>query len=200
VKGTRPAGTRRIGLIVLVAAVAVLVASVIAAARIVPSAAVADSGTTAANGGAAAPGSGAGTTNGAGVMMNGAGGVMGGASGMMSGRVWLAGDGVPVTSIDAARARAKQAPAAAGLHPGEVIQFTANFYVELKDAQGASVTEALVNPLTRAVSIEPGPAMMWVTGNRAASISEDQARSSAAGWLEANRPGETVASLDAYPG
>ena len=177
----------------LVAAVAVLVGSVVAAPRIVSSAVVADSGATAANGGAAAQGSGAG-------MMNGTGGMMGGASGVMSGRVWLAGDGVPVTSIDAARARAERAAGAVGLHPGEVIEFTGNFYVELKDAQGASVTEVLVNPLTGAVSIEPGPAMMWNTGNRAASISQDQARSLAAAWLQANRPGETVAALDRYPG
>jgi hypothetical protein len=49
-------------------------------------------------------------------MMNGAG---------MMGGLWLAGDGSPVTSIAAARARAATAAAPAGLHPGEVIWFVA---------------------------------------------------------------------------
>ncbi|HEX2808549.1 MAG TPA: hypothetical protein VHN80_20495, partial [Kineosporiaceae bacterium] len=119
---------------------------------------------------------------------------------MMSGRVWLAGDGQAVTSIGAARSRAARASSSAGLHPGEIIQFRQNFYVELKDASGAPVTEVLVDPATGVVTTEPGPAMMWNTGSRAASVAPDRARAIAAGWLQANRSGETVASIDAYPG
>jgi hypothetical protein len=118
----------------------------------------------------------------------------------MAGRVWLTGDGVAVPSVAAARARATTAAAVQGLHPGEVIQFSNGFYVELKDTTGAAVTEVLVDPASGAVSTEPGPAMMWNTGSRTAAVSVDQARAIASGWLVAHRPGETIASVDAYPG
>lgn len=125
-------------------------------------------------------------------------GMMG--SGMMSGRVWLAGNGQPVTTLGQAQARAAQAAQPSGLRPGEVMQFTANFYVELKDASGQSVTEVLVDPASGAVATEPGPAMMWNTGSRTAAVTQDRATQIATGWLQANRPGETVTTLDAYPG
>jgi hypothetical protein len=133
--------------------------------------------------------------------MMGGGGMMAGAgSGMMAGRVWLAGDGTPVTSIAAARARAVQAAGPAGLHPGEVIWFSNGFYVELKDAAGNPSTEVIVDPATSAVTTEPGPAMMWTTSSRTASLSPEQAGTIAARWLDANRPGEAVGSVDTYPG
>ncbi|MFZ0161542.1 MAG: hypothetical protein WAL50_21125 [Kineosporiaceae bacterium] len=130
------------------------------------------------------------------------GGMMGNGNvgGSMGARVWSAGNGVPVTSIDAARARAAQAAASAGLHPGEVIQFSNGFYVELKDTADAAVTEVLIDPISGAVSTEPGPAMMWNTGSRTASVSLDQARTIATQWLGTRRGGETVQSIDAYPG
>jgi hypothetical protein len=201
--------SRRTIMVVLLASLIVLISSVIAA----PWIAAAVSGSPRA--GQAVPGAGPGAAGpGVGVvgpgMMGGPGsaGMMGGSgstrmmsgSGMMSGRVWLAGDGVPVTSIAAARARAAAASAGVGLHPGEVIQFSANFYVELKDSSGAAVTEVLVNPATGAVSTEPGPAMMWNTGSRAVAVTSEQARSIGSAWLQADRPGESVMSLDAYPG
>lgn len=133
--------------------------------------------------------------------MTGAGGapMMGG--GMMSGRVWLAGDGVRVDTITQARARATQAAAASGLTPGEVMQFTNNFYVELKDASGAATTEVLVDPATGTVSTEYGPAMMWNTGSRTAAISGEQAVAIANRWLQANAAGEKAAGMAvAYPG
>jgi hypothetical protein len=77
------------------------------------------------------------------------------------GMVWLPGDGVAVSSVPAARARAASAAKAAGLHPGEVIWFDNGFYVELKDSAGKPATEVIVDPRTGAVGIEPGPAMMW---------------------------------------
>ncbi|MGV8910898.1 MAG: hypothetical protein ACOH1Y_18155 [Propionicimonas sp.] len=124
----------------------------------------------------------------------------GSGNGMMGGRVWLAGDGTPVTTIAAARARATQAAATSGLHPGEVMQFSLNFYVELKDSSGAAVTEVLVDPAGGTVVTEYGPAMMWNSGNRTLTMSADQAKALANQWLQANAPGQTVASADAYPG
>ena len=124
--------------------------------------------------------------------------MMGG--GMMSGRVWLVGDGVRVDTITQARARATQAAAASGLTPGEVMQFTNNFYVELKDASGAATTEVLVDPATGAVSTEYGPAMMWNTGSRTAAISAEEAVEIANRWLQANAAGQTAGKAEAYPG
>jgi len=177
---------------VLVTAVVVLLGSVIAAPWIVHRL---SGGSGVAVSGAGGPGGGMMGDRGRG------GGMMGGAgAGTMSGRVWPAGDGQAVTSIGAARARAAQAASSSGLHPGEIVQFRQNFYVELKDDSGAPVTEVLVDPSTGAVTTEPGPAMMWNTGSRTASVTADQARARAAEWLQANRGGETVASIDAYPG
>lgn len=121
-------------------------------------------------------------------------------NGMMGGREWLAGNGTPVTTIAAARARATQAAATSGLHPGEVMQFSVNFYVELKDSSGASVTEVLVDPAGGTVVTEYGPAMMWNSGNRTSAMSADQAKVVANQWLQANAAGQAVASADAYPG
>jgi hypothetical protein len=188
-----PDRSRRTALVVLVAAVVVLAGSVVAAPWIVQRVSGAP---------ASVAGTGTGWTGG-GMMGAGgnSGGMMGGGSaGMMSGRVWLAGDGQAVTSISTARARAALAASSGGLHPGEIIRFRDNFYVELKDASGAAVTEVLVNPATGAVGTEPGPAMMWNTGSRVASVSSDQAKIIASQWLQANRAGERVASVDAYPG
>jgi hypothetical protein len=134
-------------------------------------------------------------------------GVMGG-TGMM-GAVWLAGNGVRVTSIPVARDRAAVA-AAQGLHPGEVIWFDNGFYVELKDATGDSATEVIVDPAGGAVRTEPGPAMMWNTRygmpgavTRASgrnAVSAARAQQLASAWLAANLPGHAAEPPDAYPG
>lgn len=121
-------------------------------------------------------------------------------NGMMGGRVWLAGDGTAVTTIAAARARAAGAAAPSDLHPGEVMQFSENFYVELKDSSGASVTEVLVDPVGGTVVTEYGPAMMWNAGNRTSTMSADRATALANQWLQANAPDQRVGSGDAYPG
>jgi hypothetical protein len=119
---------------------------------------------------------------------------------MMGGRVWLAGNSTPVTTIAAARARAVEAGAPRQLHPGEVMQFSLNFYVELKDASGASAGEALVDPARGAVVPEYGPAMMWTSGSSASDIPADRATTIANQWLQANAQGETVGSTDLFPG
>jgi hypothetical protein len=123
------------------------------------------------------------------------------------GMVWLPGDGVAVSSIPAARARATSAARAAGLHPGEVMWFDNGFYVELKDSAGQPATEVIVDPRTGTVSTEPGPAMMWNTrfammraGGDTSPVDPPTARGMATSWLAANRPGATIKSIDAYPG
>ena len=81
------------------------------------------------------------------------------------------------------------------------MQFTNNFYVELKDASGEATTEVLVDPATGAVSTEYGPAMMWNTGSRTAAMSADEADTIANRWLQANAAGETAAGTAMeYPG
>jgi hypothetical protein len=124
------------------------------------------------------------------------------------GIVSLPGDGVAVSSIPAARARAASAAKAAALHPGEVMWFDNGFYVELKDSAGRPATEVIVDPRTGSVSTEPGPAMMWNTrfgmmradGSSAGVVNSTKARGIATSWLAANRPGTTIKSIDAYPG
>jgi hypothetical protein len=135
------------------------------------------------------------------------GGMMNGAPGMMGG-IWLAGDGTHITSIAAARGHAAIAATSLGLHPGEVIWFDNGFYAELKDATGASATEVLVDPVSGAVSTEPGPAMMWNTRygmyrpapQVGTTVSAEQATRLADAWLAANRPGRRAEAADAYPG
>jgi hypothetical protein len=147
---------------------------------------------------------GGGTGAGSGLSMMG-----GSASGSGMGQVWLAGDGVAVISIASARQRAAQAAADSALHPGEVIRFDNGFYVELKDTAGAPATEVIVDPVTGAVSTEPGPAMMWNTsygmhsarGAAARSaIDAGQAQQIAVRWLRANLAGRVAGPADTYPG
>jgi hypothetical protein len=135
-------------------------------------------------------------------------GMMGGSMMGSMGMVRLPGDGVAVSSIPAARARAASAAKAAGLHPGEVMWFDNGFYVELKDSAGKPATEVIVDPRTGTVSSEPGPAMMWNTrfgmmrqaGSSTGLVNSTKARGIATSWLTTNRPGTTIKSIDAYPG
>ena len=134
------------------------------------------------------------------------GGSMMGSMGSM-GMEWLPGDGVAVSSIPAARARAAKAAKPAGLQPGEVMWFDNGFYVELKDGAQKPATEVIVDPRTGSVSTEPGPAMMWNTrfGMRGESsspgpVTSTKAREVATSWLAANQAGATIGGIDAYPG
>jgi hypothetical protein len=135
------------------------------------------------------------------------GGMMSGSMMGSTGMVWLPGDGVAVSSIPAARARATSAAKASGLHPGEVMWFDNGFYVELKDSAGQPATEVIVDPRTGAVSTEQGPAMMWNTrfgmmraGGDTSAVDPTKARGIATSWLAANRTRATIKSIDAYPG
>jgi hypothetical protein len=144
-------------------------------------------------------------------MMRGQGQAAGSSAGSMMGSVgmvWLPGDGIAVSSIPAARARATTAAAPAGLHPGEVMWFDNGFYVELKDSTQKPATEVILDPRTGSVSTEPGPAMMWNTrfGMMSAGagvggpVDSTKARAIATSWVAANRAGTTVRAIDAYPG
>jgi len=131
-------------------------------------------------------------------------GMMG--SGMM-GNWWLTGDGTAVKSLAQARRRATEFADRLGLHVGEIMQFTQNFYAELQTADGHPATEALVNPADGAVQIEYGPAMMWNTayGMRYGSqgqtaISAAQAQSLAQSWLNTYDSSTTVGDTQSYPG
>jgi len=130
------------------------------------------------------------------------GGMMGGPAGgaTQGGPVWLVGDGTSVATIAQARARAAEAAAPRQLHPGEVMQFSLNFYVELKDSAGASVAEVLVDPAGGSVVTEFGPAMMWNAVNTTRPIGVQRAAAIAGEWLAANRPAESVGSTDSFPG
>ena len=134
-------------------------------------------------------------------------GMMGGSMMGSMGMQWLPGDGVAVSSIPAARARAAKAAAPAGLHPAEVMWFDNGFYVELKDSAQKPATEVIVDPRIGSVSTEPGPAMMWNTrfgmrgeSSSAGPVTSAKAREVATSWLATNQPGTTIKGLDAYPG
>lgn len=163
----------------------------------------------ATTGGGSDPGDGGGYGYGYGY---GPGGMMGGGdapAGVMGGAFGLAGDGQPVTTFAAARARA-QAFAdllASGLHAGEVMQFSNGYYSELMTADGQGATEVLVDQDTGAVSIEQGPALMWntrygmhPTDAAPATMSAAQAVTDAQAWLDAQHTGLTAGEVTAFPG
>ncbi len=158
----------------------------------------------ATTGGGTDPGDGGGYGSGPAGMMG-----RGNAPAGMMGGFGLAGDGQPVTTFAAARARA-QAFAdqlAAGLHAGEVMQFSNGYYSELMTADGQGATEVLIDQGTGAVSIEQGPALMWntrygmhPTDAAPATMSAAQAVKDAQAWLDAQHTGLTAGEVTAFPG
>jgi hypothetical protein len=86
----------------------------------------------------------------------------------------------------------------------EVMQFSQNFYVEVREAStGTGAMELLIDPYSGAVHPEPGPNMMWntryghmggwyrrATGDM--TISEDEAIALAQSWLDTNMPGSSA--------
>ena len=152
--------------------------------------------------GAAGPGYG---TGGYGTGMMGAGGGMAWGT---DGTYGLAGDGRPVTTMEAAKARAQAfADQLGGLHAGEVMRFSNGYYSELLTSDGTGATEVLIDPSTGAVSIEYGPAMMWntrygmhATTATATRVSATQATRDAQQWIDAQRPGLTTGAPEAFPG
>ncbi|GHE38775.1 hypothetical protein GCM10018771_19000 [Streptomyces cellulosae] len=119
----------------------------------------------------------------------------------------LAGNGKPVRSLAAAKARAQEYADRLDLRVGEVMQFSCNFYAELNTADGRGATEVLIDPAGGAVWVEYGPAMMWNTdyGMRAASgtkarVSAAEARQIARQWLGDHRAGQSPGEAEAFPG
>jgi hypothetical protein len=171
--------------------------------------------------------SGSGTTNmmsgnGHQGMMNGhgTGGMMSGSywSGMMGG--WTAPNGKAI-SIAQARQSVQRYIDRIGnknLAIDEVIEFQRNFYAIVKDTStGHGAFEVLVNKVTGAVMLEPGPAMMWNTqygmmsggmggmmGYRQPAgpitVSAVKAEQIARQWLAQNEPGATTETPDEFPG
>jgi len=129
---------------------------------------------------------------------------MTGGMGMMS--IYTA-DSRPVTEADA---RTRAMTFANRFYPGTTIgdfmEFSLNYYVELKDASNMSVAEVLVDRYTGTVTPEPGPNMVWNTGYRAQSSSQAVTYDSARGktlaetFLAGYLPGATVQESTSYPG
>jgi hypothetical protein len=132
---------------------------------------------------------------------------------------WGTGTGTPI-SMDQAIAAARQYVAAYGnsdLTLTEVMEFTNNFYAEVKEkSTGIHAFELLINRYTGVVSPEPGPNMMWNTkyghmgglrggmmrgmmggwwgqSDGAMTVTPEQARQKAQQWLDTYLPGTTVA-------
>lgn len=127
--------------------------------------------------------------------------------GMMGGHYWQRGDGTPVQTLDQARQRADAFAHRLDLHVGEVMQFSKNFYAELKTPSGKPATEILVNPANGDTGIEYGPAMMWNAdygmhprSQTQTRLSPDQAQHRAQQWLRDRRSDLTAAKPDAFPG
>jgi len=101
------------------------------------------------------------------------------------------------------------------LRVGEVMQFDNHFYGEAVEADsGRGAFEFLIDPVSGAVILEPGPNMMWNlkygmhmgwgqprtrwntprdTDGAEMSVSAEDARAAAQAYLDANYPGLTVA-------
>ena len=110
----------------------------------------------------------------------------------------------------------------AASHPGgglvvdEVIEFSNGYYASIREkSTGIGAFEILIDRATGRVTREPGPDMMWnisdgmMTGGMvggsyartgSTSVSSAQARSIAQGWLDANQPGMTANTPDAFHG
>ena len=147
------------------------------------------------------------------VGMSGSGyGSMGGSmnGSMMGGSMWGAAvtGGGPVEDLGSARTAAEEFAddLSPGLGVAEVMRFDNQYYAEIVDADGALVTEALVDPSTGAVQIECGPARMWNTrfgmmaGSAASGgITASEAEEIARRWL-ADESDLTTGEAELFPG
>ncbi|HET9117398.1 MAG TPA: hypothetical protein VFN75_04855 [Pseudonocardiaceae bacterium] len=128
--------------------------------------------------------------------------------GMMGGAYGLPGDGRPVQTLAAAHQRAQLFADRLGLRAGEVMQFSNGFYAELLTDDGHGATEVLIDPVSGAVGVEYGPAMMWNTrygmhGAAApapAQVSAADATRLAQQWLDNQHTGLTAGESETFPG
>jgi hypothetical protein len=144
---------------------------------------------------------------GTGMMGYGGTGMMGyGGTGMMAG-AGLRGNDTPVDDLAEARDRAELFAGDLGgeLQVGEIMEFENHYYADLLDADGAGVTEVLVDPRTGVVRPEYGPAMMWNTrygmaggADSAPELSADEAVALAEPEVDAE--GLTVGAPETFPG
>ena len=155
-----------------------------------------------------------------------------GRQGMMGGGSWAAPGTAEPLSIDDARDAVEaylDRLGNADLEVGEVMIFENHAYAEVEDtAAGSGAFEVLIDPVTRAVSLEFGPAMMWNTeygmmGGRGhgmmgggwfgpgssysppatetADVDPEEARALAQAYLDESMPGVTVdEEVDVFPG
>jgi hypothetical protein len=104
---------------------------------------------------------------------------------------------------------------------GEIMAFSRNDYVLVKDTAGKPAFELLADPNGRWLMPEPGPNMMWNTsygmmrgvsvpgcpyatgstgGGTSTLLSADQAKTRADVWLAQHYPGRVTADATALPG
>lgn len=131
-------------------------------------------------------------------------GMMGSGMGMMA--IYSA-DSQPIPGTDArSRAQAYANQYYPGAQIGDFMEFSLNYYVELKDASNASIAEILVDRYTGAITPEPGPNMMWNTRYSgrisAAPVTYDMAaaKSQAEKFIAGYLPGSTIFDSMHYPG
>ncbi len=131
-------------------------------------------------------------------------------SGMMGGMGMMAlysADSKPISETDARnQAQVYTNRYYPGAKIGDFMEFSLNYYVELKDASNTSIAEILVDRYTGAVTPEPGPNMMWNTVNRGqrsiASVKYDMSavKSQAEKFLTGYLPDATIQESTSYPG
>jgi hypothetical protein len=135
-------------------------------------------------------------------------GMMGtGMTGGMGMMALYSADSLPIAETDARnRAMAYTNRYYPGASIGDFMEFSLNYYGELKDASNMSIAEILVDRYTGAVTPEPGPNMMWNMGNRGqsstASVAYDMAggKSQAEKFLAGYLPGATIQDSTSFPG
>jgi len=151
---------------------------------------------------------------------SGPGGAYGGAmgpGGMMGGYGQPPASGQAI-SIDQAEADVQQYMSSYGnadLKLNELVQFQYNFYAGITEkSTGVGAFALLVNPVTGAIGLEPGPNMMWngkyglraggmmgVFGSSSGmTVSSAQAQKIAQQWLDANLGGTTANTPDRFYG
>jgi len=126
------------------------------------------------------------------------------APGMMSGTVGMMAvyspNAEPISDSEArTRAQAYTGQYGPDVTIGDFMEFSLNYYVELKDANGTSIAEILVDRYNGDVTQEPGPNMIWNTRYGASQSVPGGARYDANGgktlaetFLTSYLPGATI--------
>jgi hypothetical protein len=133
-------------------------------------------------------------------MMN---GMMGG-PGMMA---LYSADAQPLSEEDARnRVQAYLGRYGSDIRIGDFMEFSLNYYVELKDADDRSIAEILVDRYTGVITPEPGPNIIWNTryddqyASSAVEYDLAEGRSQAEKFLAGYLPEATLHESITYPG